>query len=289
MVMATIEFKNLNFVYQENTPFAFQALTDVNLKITDGSYTAIIGHTGSGKSTLIQQMDGLLQPTSGMMTVDDININSQSSSKELAQLRKHIGIVFQFPESQLFEETVIQDVSFGPKNIGFDDDQALSAARNALRLVGLDSSFEAQSPFELSGGQMRRVAIAGVLAMQPTTLILDEPTAGLDPTGQEEMMTLFNALHQTQNMTIILVTHQMEDAAKYADQVVVMNQGKIVATDQPEKIFANQQLLKENHLDVPKTTMFAQALSDKGYQFEPFPLTVHQLATQIMQQIGEAK
>lgn len=283
--MAEIEFNEVEFVYQPGTPFEVSALRNVNLTIESNSYTAIVGHTGSGKSTLIQLLDGLLKPTSGHLSIGQAQINANSTNRQLAQLRQHIGIVFQFPENQLFEETVIKDIAFGPQNFGKGELEARHLAANAMKLVGLDDSLAQRSPFELSGGQMRRVAIAGVLAMQPHTLILDEPTAGLDPRGQREIMELFANLQQQQQLTVILVTHQMEDAAQYADKVVVMNHGEVVKVGTPREIFVDPVWLQQNHLMVPKTTAVAQQLQQRGFSFDPFPMTVTQLAQQVKQQL----
>lgn len=283
--MAEIKFDEVGFVYQPGTPFEVNALRNINLTIEPNSYTAIVGHTGSGKSTLIQLLDGLLKPTSGQLFIGPTKIDANSSNRQLAQLRQHVGIVFQFPESQLFEETVIKDIAFGPQNFGKSETQALQLAAEAMQLVGLDTSLSERSPFELSGGQMRRVAIAGVLAMQPQTLILDEPTAGLDPRGQREIMELFANLQRQRQLTVILVTHQMEDAAQYADKVVVMNHGEVVKVGAPRDIFVDPAWLQANHLMVPKTTAFAQQLQQHGFSFDPFPMTVTELAQQIKQQL----
>lgn len=283
--MAEIKFDEVGFVYQPGTPFEVNALRNINLTIESNSYTAIVGHTGSGKSTLIQLLDGLLKPTSGQLFIGPTKIDANSNNRQLAQLRQHVGIVFQFPESQLFEETVIKDIAFGPKNFGKSETQALQLAAEAMQLVGLDTSLSERSPFELSGGQMRRVAIAGVLAMQPQTLILDEPTAGLDPRGQREIMELFANLQRQRQLTVILVTHQMEDAAQYADKVVVMNHGEVVKVGAPRDIFVDPAWLQANHLMVPKTTAFAQQLQQHGFSFDPFPMTVTELAQQIKQQL----
>lgn len=285
MALPKIEFKQVAFTYQPNTPFAVKALDHINLKIPENSYTAIVGHTGSGKSTIIQLLDGLLLPTSGSIRVDENVISAASSNAQLGRIRSQIGIVFQFPEAQLFEETVLKDIAFGPRNFGKSEEEAFALAREAMQLVGLDADLAERSPFELSGGQMRRVAIAGVLAMKPSILILDEPTAGLDPRGQRETMQLFERLHVDQHVTVILVTHQMEDAAQYADQIAVMNGGQLVKVAEPAEIFANPQWLKDNHLTVPKTTQMAHELERGGFTFNPYPLTLEQLAVQIKRQL----
>lgn len=216
-----ITLENVSYIYQNGTPFASAALSDVSLTIKDGSYTALIGHTGSGKSTILQLLNGLLVPTDGEVRVFDTLITPTSVNKEIRQIRKQVGLVFQFAENQIFEETVLKDVAFGPQNFGVSREEAETIAREKLALVGIDESLFERSPFELSGGQMRRVAIAGILAMEPRILVLDEPTAGLDPIGRKELMNLFKKLHQD-GITIVLVTHLMDDVAEYADQVYVM-------------------------------------------------------------------
>lgn len=283
--MSTIEFNGVNFSYQVGTPFEVNALHDINVRISDRSYTAIVGHTGSGKSTLIQLLDGLIRPTTGTIKVGNVTISSTSSNSELGKIRSKIGFVFQFPENQLFEETVLKDISFGPQNFGKSEDEAIVLAKEAMQLVGLDDSLAQRSPFELSGGQMRRVAIAGVLAMKPEILILDEPTAGLDPRGQRETMQLFSQLHRENNINVILVTHQMEDAAAFANQVLVMNDGNLVKAGSPNEIFSNPEWLIENHLTIPKTTKVANELTKGGFIFDPYPLTLEELSRQVAKQL----
>jgi len=280
-----IEFKQVDFTYQPGTPFETKALTDINLTIPDGSYTALIGHTGSGKSTLLQHLDALLKPTSGTVTIGDRVITPTTSNKDLKSLRQHVGIVFQFPESQLFEETVAKDIAFGPQNFGASEADALKTAARMLTLVGLDADLLDRSPFDLSGGQMRRVAIAGVLAMQPKVLVLDEATAGLDPQGRLEMMEMFAKLRHEQNLTVVLVTHQMDDVANYADHVIVMDQGRVVKTGAPREIFKDPQWLVDHQLGLPKTTAFAQQLMARGLTFDPMPLTEDELAADLVQQL----
>jgi energy-coupling factor transport system ATP-binding protein len=215
-----IHFEKVDFTYQPNTPFEQRALFDLNLTIKDGSYTAIVGHTGSGKSTLLQHLNALVKPTRGTVKIGDRVITPETDNKNLKPIRKKVGIVFQFPEAQLFEETVERDIAFGPQNFGVSEADAKELARKMITMVGLEESYLQRSPFELSGGQMRRVAIAGVLAMEPEVLVLDEPTAGLDPQGRREMMAMFEQLHKEQGMTIVLVTHLMDDVANYADHVI---------------------------------------------------------------------
>ena len=266
---------NVSYTYQEGTPFASAALSDVSLTIEDGSYTAIIGHTGSGKSTILQLLNGLLVPTEGSVRVFDTLITSTSVNKQIRQIRKQVGLVFQFAENQIFEETVLKDVAFGPQNFGVSVEEAEAIAREKLALVAIDESLFERSPFELSGGQMRRVAIAGILAMEPRILVLDEPTAGLDPIGRKELMTLFKKLHQD-GITIVLVTHLMDDVAEFADQVYVMEKGKLVKGGKPSLVFQNVEFMEKIQLGVPKITRFAQRLVDRGISFEQLPITIEE-------------
>ena len=279
-----IKFDKVNFTYQLNTPFASRALFDINLEVAEGSYTALIGHTGSGKSTLLQHLNGLLQPTEGKVNIDDIVIQASSKQKEIKPARKKVGVVFQFPESQLFEETVLKDVAFGPQNFGVSQEEALKIAREKLELVGLaEKNFE-KSPFELSGGQMRRVAIAGILAMEPKVLVLDEPTAGLDPKARIEMMELFSHLHQ-EGQTVVLVTHNMDDVAEYADKVYLLEKGRVISSGSPQDVFQNVEFLMQHELGVPKTTEFAVKLEQRGVVFDRLPIKRQEL----IQMLKEAK
>ena len=266
---------NVSYTYQEGTPFASAALSDVSLTIEDGSYTAIIGHTGSGKSTILQLLNGLLVPTKGSVRVFDTLITSTSINKQIRQIRKQVGLVFQFAENQIFEETVLKDVAFGPQNFGVSVEDAEAIAREKLDLVGIDESLFERSPFELSGGQMRRVAIAGILAMEPSILVLDEPTAGLDPIGRKELMALFEKLHQD-GITIVLVTHLMDDVAEFADQVYVMEKGRLVKSGAPSLVFQNLEFMENIQLGVPKITRFAQRLADRGVSFKQMPITIEE-------------
>ena len=266
---------NVSYTYQEGTPFASVALSDVSLTIEDGSYTAIIGHTGSGKSTILQLLNGLLVPTEGSVRVFDTLITSTSVNKQIRQIRKQVGLVFQFAENQIFEETVLKDVAFGPQNFGVSVEEAEVIAREKLALVGIDESLFERSPFELSGGQMRRVAIAGILAMEPKILVLDEPTAGLDPIGRKELMTLFKKLHQD-GITIVLVTHLMDDVAEFANQVYVMEKGKLVKSGKPSLVFQNVEFMERIQLGVPKITRFAQRLANRGVSFKQLPITIEE-------------
>ncbi|WP_170924806.1 energy-coupling factor ABC transporter ATP-binding protein [Candidatus Enterococcus clewellii] len=277
-----IRFEQVDFTYQPNTPFEQRALFDIDLLIKDGSYSAIVGHTGSGKSTLLQHLNALVKPTKGTVSIGDRVITPETDNKNLKPLRKKVGIVFQFPEAQLFEETVAKDIAFGPQNFGASADEGRKLAEEMLKLVGLDESYLERSPFELSGGQMRRVAIAGVLAMEPEVLVLDEPTAGLDPQGRKEMMEMFWQLHKERGMTIVLVTHLMDDVANYADQVFVLEKGHVVKTGKPNEVFQDTQWLKDRQLGVPTAAEFAERLAAKGFVMSELPLTANQLADLIL-------
>lgn len=270
-----IALENVSFTYQEGTPLASTALSDVSLTIEDGSYTALIGHTGSGKSTILQLLNGLLVPSQGSVRVFDTLITSTSKNKDIRQIRKQVGLVFQFAENQIFEETVLKDVAFGPQNFGVSEEDAEQIAREKLALVGIEESLFDRSPFELSGGQMRRVAIAGILAMEPAILVLDEPTAGLDPLGRKELMNLFKKLHQS-GMTIVLVTHLMDDVAEYADQVYVMEKGRLVKFGKPSDVFQDVVFMEEVQLGVPKITSFCKRLADRGVSFKRLPIKIEE-------------
>ena len=270
-----IALENVSFTYQEGTPLASTALSDVSLTIEDGSYTALIGHTGSGKSTILQLLNGLLVPSQGSVRVFDTLITSTSKNKDIRQIRKQVGLVFQFAENQIFEETVLKDVAFGPQNFGVSEEDAEKIAREKLALVGIEESLFDRSPFELSGGQMRRVAIAGILAMEPAILVLDEPTAGLDPLGRKELMNLFRKLHQS-GMTIVLVTHLMDDVAEYANQVYVMEKGRLVKGGKPSDIFQDVVFMEEVQLGVPKITAFCKRLANRGVSFKRLPIKIEE-------------
>lgn len=272
-----ITLESVNYTYQAGTPFEGRALFDINLSIKEGSYTAFIGHTGSGKSTIMQLLNGLNVPTEGAVIVDDIKITADSKNKDIKPVRKKVGLVFQFPESQLFEETVLKDVAFGSQNFGVSIEEAKQLAREKLAMVGISEEFFEKNPFELSGGQMRRVAIAGILAMEPEVLVLDEPTAGLDPKGRRELMSLFKELNQN-GMTIVLVTHLMDDVANYADYVNVLESGKLVRSGYPKEVFQDVDFLESKQLGVPKITKFAQQLVKRGLQLESLPITIEEFA-----------
>lgn len=277
-----IEFQNVDFAYGVGTPFEIQSLHEVNLVIPDGSFTAFIGHTGSGKSTAIKHLNGLNKPSKGLVKLDDDVITASTKGEILRRVRRKVGMVFQFPESQLFEETVIKDVMFGPKNYGASEEEAEEKATKALKLVGIEESIYKKSPFDLSGGQMRRVAIAGILAMEPEVLVLDEPTAGLDPQGHREMMAVFYDLYQKHHLTVVLVTHQMNDVAKYANHVIVMAKGTVAKEGSPTEIFKDPAWLKEHSLGLPDALSFKEKLEQQaGFSLPGNPLTLETLADSI--------
>ncbi|WP_214483828.1 energy-coupling factor ABC transporter ATP-binding protein [Bacillus sp. SM2101] len=285
-----ITIQNVEHKYHQHTPLERLALYDINLAINSGTFLAIIGHTGSGKSTLLQHLNGLLKPTVGSLTVGDMIIDTEKKNKKIKKLRQKVGIVFQFPEHQLFEETVEKDICFGPTNFGVSEKEAKKKAQEALELVGLPSEFLQRSPFDLSGGQMRRVAIAGVLAMEPEVLVLDEPTAGLDPRGRTEIMDMFYKLHQKKKITTVLVTHSMEDAAKYADEIVVMDNGTIRMKGKPEEVFSQPKELVKLGLDVPEALKFKMKLESKfGIQLSSTCLTIDDALEQAQMIMGKVK
>ncbi len=272
--MAKIEFKNVNYIYNQKTSKETRALCDVNLKIDDGEFLAIIGHTGSGKSTLIQLMDGLLKGATGEILVDGKNIEDKDFNKR--ELRKKVGLVFQNPENQLFEETVLKDVCFGPKNMGLSNEEAEKKAIEALKLVEVPKESYDKSVFELSGGQKRRVAIAGVLAMDPEVLILDEPTSGLDPQGRNMIMEQVKKLHEEKGISIIWVSHNMEQVALHAKRIVVMNDGKVAMDDTTRNIFARGDELEQMGLKVPQVTSVMHELKSAGLDVDTSVLSVEE-------------
>ena len=259
-----IEVRNLTHCYSKDNAFRAIALNDVSFTIEDGEFIGIVGHTGSGKSTLIQHLNGLLKPTSGQVLIDGVDLNGEKTDRRA--IRQKIGLVFQYPEYQLFEESVRKDIAFGPKNQGLTEDEIDQRVRYAMECVHVDyDSYAERSPFELSGGQMRRVAIAGVLAMRPEVLILDEPTAGLDPKGRDSILTMLEDLHRRENVTIIMVSHSMDDMARLATRLLVMSEGKLVATGSPSEIFADSAMMDSIGLGVPEATQLADRLRAKGY------------------------
>lgn len=277
-----IKLEQLGYCYQKNSPFEKRALLDVNVSFDSGSYSAIIGHTGSGKSTLLQHLNALLMPTEGKIIVGDREIVAGVKQKKLRDLRKKVGIVFQFPEAQLFEETVEKDICFGPMNFGVSEEDAKLRAKKVIYEVGLTEEILSRSPFELSGGQMRRVAIAGVLAMDPEVLVLDEPTAGLDPHGREEIMEMFYNLHKEKGLTTVLVTHSMEDAARYAEKIVLMKAGTVLQIGTPREIFAKPDELVDLGLSVPDVVRF-QGLFERKFDVKLTKtcLTIGELTTEM--------
>jgi len=263
----SVIFTNVSYNYNENTPLAYAALKDVSLTIESGSFTALIGHTGSGKSTLIQHINALLTPSQGEVQIDDFTIKADGEKQKLRPLRQKCGLVFQFPEYQLFEETIEKDVLFGPLNFGMSEDEAKKSAIDALKAVGLDESYLERSPFELSGGQKRRVAIAGILAMKPDILVLDEPTAGLDPQGTKDMMKLFKD-YQRAGHTVIMVTHDMNQVLAYCEKVVVMAHGQVERYCAVRELFAQTDYLESLSIDLPVVTKFIHTLNKKGYHLD---------------------
>ena len=277
-----IKLQQVSYAYAKGTPFEKRALYDVDLMINSGTYQAIIGHTGSGKSTILQHFNGLLKPTTGKVYIGDRVIEAGKKAKELKPIRQKVGIVFQFPEHQLFEETVRKDIMFGPMNFGVSEQEADRRARELIQLVGLPEAVLEKSPFDLSGGQMRRVAIAGVLAMEPEIIVLDEPTAGLDPRGQKEIMDMFYTLHKERGLTTILVTHSMEDAARYADEIAIMHEGRCVLTGAPRELFANAETLQTYRLQLPRIVKFQHQVEKMmNRKLSKICLTEEELADEI--------
>lgn len=280
-----IKAENVNYIYQQGMPFERQALYDVNIEIEDGSLVALIGHTGSGKSTLIQHFNALVKPTSGKIIINGIDVTAPKA--DLRLVRKTVGLVFQYPEHQLFEETVYKDIAFGPKNMGFSDEEIDKRVRESAALVGLKEKHLTRSPFDLSGGQKRRVAIAGVLAMNPKVLILDEPTAGLDPKGRDEILATIKKLHEeNKEMIIIFVSHSMEDVAKTAERVIVMNDGHVEMQGTVAEVFAQAEHLQKIGLNVPQVTLFTDKLRLAGYDLPEHIYTVKYAADAIKKLIG---
>ncbi|MBC5624472.1 energy-coupling factor transporter ATPase [Clostridium sp. NSJ-49] len=277
----SIKIENLTHIYMPKTPFEKKALDDVNLYIEDGEFIALIGHTGSGKSTLIQHLNGLLEPSSGKIIIDDIDITEKGV--KLSDIRKKVGLVFQYPEYQLFEETIEKDIAFGPTNLGLGQDEILIRVKRAMEMVGLDyEKYKDVSPFELSGGQKRRVAIAGVIAMEPKVLILDEPTAGLDPKGREDILSQIKKLHEEYKMTIILVSHSMEDVGKLAKRIIVMNHGKVALQGEPKDVFKEIDTLEEIGLGAPQVTYLMRELRRRGFNVSDEIFTVEQCKKELL-------
>ncbi|MEY8481538.1 energy-coupling factor transporter ATPase [Lachnospiraceae bacterium 48-21] len=280
----SIKLEHLNYVYSQGTAYEKKALDDICLEIPDGEFVGIIGHTGSGKSTLIQHLNGLIRATSGELFYNGENIYREGYP--MKELRNEVGLVFQYPEHQLFEIDVLTDVCFGPKNQGLSPEECREQALLALRLVGLKEKYYGVSPFDLSGGQKRRVAIAGVLAMRPKVLVLDEPTAGLDPKGRDDILDQISFLHKERGITVILVSHSMEDIARYADRLIVMNKGRVMYHDEPKKVFEHYQELEKVGLAAPQVTYIMHDLAKRGIPVRTDVTTVKEAADEIMLSIG---
>lgn len=276
----SIKIENLTHVYMPKTPFETVALDNINLELEEGKFYALIGHTGSGKSTLIQHLNGLLKPTSGKIIVDGIDITDKSTV--MSEIRKKVGLVFQYPEYQLFEETIEKDIAFGPNNLGLSEEEVLVRVKRAMLMVGLDyEKYKDLSPFEISGGQKRRVAIAGVVAMEPKVLILDEPIAGLDPRGRDAILNQIKMLHEEYKHTVILVTHSMEDVAEIAEEVIVMSDAKVIMKGTPREVFTKIDMLEEVGLGAPQITYLMRALREKGIPVREDIFTVREAKEEI--------
>lgn len=280
-----IVFDNVDYVYSSGTSFEKHALKGINLKIDKGEFIGLIGHTGSGKSTLIQHMNGLIKATSGKIYYNGEDIYAKNYN--MRKLRSKVGLVFQYPEHQLFETTVYKDVYFGPKNLGLEKLEAELRSYEALKMVGIGEDLLDASPFELSGGQKRRVAIAGILAMKPEVLVLDEPTAGLDPRGRDEILDQIARLHKDSGMTVILVTHSMEDVAKYVDRILVMRKGSLAMDEETSKVFSRYKELEEMHLAAPQVTYVMNALKDRGFPVNTDVNTVTEARNEIIRMLSK--
>lgn len=280
----SIKLEHVNYVYGEDTPLAVKALDDINLEIPDGQFVGIIGHTGSGKSTLVQHLNGLIKATDGHIYFNGEDIYSKDY--RMKELRSKVGLVFQYPEHQLFEIDVLSDVSFGPRNLGCKPEEVEKRAKEAIAQVGLSEEFYKLSPFELSGGQKRRVAIAGVLAMKPQVLILDEPTAGLDPKGRDEILHLIKNLQKNTGVTILLVSHSMDDVAEYVDRIIVMNKGQVMFDDVPREVFKHYEELEKVGLAAPQVTYIMHALKSRGLDVDADATTIEEATNEILKALG---
>lgn len=280
-----IQFKKVTHIYSPNTPFSYTALNEIDLSIAEGKVTAIIGATGSGKSTLVQHLNALLLPTSGEVEVCGKVINDKEKPKKLKSLRKEVGLVFQFPEYQLFEETIIKDVAFGPKNFGATEEEANTKAKQALQVVGITEDYYERSPLDLSGGQKRRVAIAGILAMDPSVVVLDEPTAGLDPQGAKQMMTLFKSLNTELAKTVLVVTHDMDHVLNYCDEVVVLIDGRVHCNSSVQDFFRDYDLMEKLEVVAPRVIQFRKELQEKGFTLSDDALTLDKIAEEVKAQV----
>ena len=283
----SVELKDVTYTYSPGTAYEMHALEHVSMEIQDGQFVGVIGHTGSGKSTLVQHFNGLIRPTSGHVYYNGEDIWQEGYN--LRELRSHVGLVFQYPEHQLFETDVLTDVCFGPKNQGLSPEECKDRAKEALQHVGLDESYYEKSPFELSGGQKRRVAIAGVLAMNPSFLILDEPTAGLDPKGRDEILDQLALLHETRGISIMLVSHSMEDIARYVERIIVMNKGHVAFDDTPKEVFSHYKELEEMGLAAPQMTYIMHALKERGMDVDVTATTVEEARDSILKALKKRK
>ncbi len=281
----SIRFEKLSYTYSSGTPFAYAALKDVDLEIEEGKVTAIIGKTGSGKTTLVQHLNALLLPTAGKLEILGRTISAQQKPEHLKSLRKDVGLVFQFPEYQLFEETIQKDIAFGPKNFGASEEEAARRTREVIRVVGLDETMLERSPLDLSGGQKRRVAIAGILAMDPQVLVLDEPTAGLDPQGAQSMMQLFMNLNKQLKKTVLIVTHDMEHVLNYCDNVVVVDNGQIMQTTSVHEFFRKTDLLKQLNILPPAIIRTREMLNQRGFYLSEEIMDIPSLAKEILREV----
>ena len=282
----SIVIEQLNYVYMAGGPYETKALQDVNLTINDGEFIGLIGHTGSGKSTLVQHLNGLIMPTSGRVLVDGMDLADKATDRRA--VRQRVGLVFQYPENQLFEETVEKDIAFGPKNLGLDENEIARRVKDAMRRVALDyDKLHDRSVFELSGGQMRRVAIAGVLAMEPQVLVLDEPCAGLDPRGREEILGLIKKLHEEAGTTIVMVSHSMDDVASLAERVIVMNHGEIIMDGAPRDVFSCGEELRGMGLDVPQAVQLAGKLRERGFDIPEGVYRIEEVREAILKVAGK--
>lgn len=281
----SIKIEHLNYIYSQGTAYEKQALTDINLELPNGQFTGIIGHTGSGKSTLIQHLNGLVKATSGAIYYNGENIYAEGYS--MKELRSRVGLVFQYPEYQLFEVDVFTDVCFGPKNLGLPKDEVEARAYESLRQVGLKENYYKKSPVELTGGQKRRAAIAGILAMQPEVLILDEPTAGLDPRGRDNILDQIALLHEERGITVVLVSHSMEDIAKYVERIIVMQKGHVRFDDEPRRVFEHYRELEQIGLAAPQVTYVMQELKKRGMQVDTGAMTIEEARASILACMGQ--
>ncbi|MBO6247132.1 MAG: energy-coupling factor transporter ATPase [Anaerovibrio sp.] len=278
----SIELKNISYTYMPKTPFEHLALDDISITIPEGKITAIAGHTGSGKSTLIQHFNGLLKPNKGTILVDGVDIGKKNTEAKAA--RRKVGIVFQYPEYQLFEETIAKDIAFGPRNIGCSEDETQERVKQAMDFVNLDyDNYAHRSPFQLSGGQKRRAAIAGILALQPKYLVLDEPTAGLDPKGRESLMEKFRRLHKEKGTTIVLISHNMDNIASYADNVIILNKGKVTMEATPEEAFSKKEIISQAGLELPEVKTIMNELAQNGLEIQNNAYTMDKAVEEIIE------